>query len=560
MSKKINEIFNKIKQADKFINDYKNLSVTAEMPSFAYTNWGVQMANRGEFALAAEKFNTALMMVQQNPRAYVNLGIIQMRQQNYTEAIKNFRQAVKIDKYNSKAYTLWASSLGEIGDYKGAVEIYELAQKYDPRNPEIYLSWAVSLAKFEKKDEAEEKFQTAAALDPTNPIVPLLWGVLLFEKRKYEEAIKRFAHSSLYSEDKYDTNYYLSLCYSRMGNYEMAVECASAAYSLRPQCVEPYIVLGEAYMNSGRRDQCFKIFEEAEKNTQKSPSLYISWGIALQKFKRLDEASEKFFSALVLVPNNELLLSSIAINYILKKEYAQAETYLQKVLEVNPKNANALYNLGVVKFQYHFYESALKYFQDAYINSPQNYSIYFNIAECYYNLKNTKEAKKYYEKCIEYNPKHMQAYLNLANILIETNDSKNALRKVRTVYTLNKTSPAVNFAYGIVLMKNNLLDEAMDKFNHTLSIDSNYNTAYLGIAECSLLKGCYNESINALDMVMDKLAENVDFLRIQDLLFEKILIDDTYCEVDYAIKYCNKFLERYNNSKVSEIRDRLIEK
>ena len=59
---------------------------------------------------------------------------------------------------------------------------------------------------------------------------------------------------------------------------------------------------------------------------------------------------------------------------------------------------------------------------------------------------------------------------------------------------------------------------------------------------------------------MDELAQEADFLKIQESVLEKIVQDDTYCEVDFAIKYCNKFLERYNNNKVSDIRDTLVEK
>ena len=112
MGRKIKEIWNKILQADKFINEYKNLTHTVEMPASAYVNWGVYMANKGEFAEAVEKFNTAAMMVQQNPKAYVNLGIVNMQQKDYSEAVKNFRKAVKAVKKDMLI-------IGEIWHYAG---------------------------------------------------------------------------------------------------------------------------------------------------------------------------------------------------------------------------------------------------------------------------------------------------------------------------------------------------------------------------------------------------------------------------------------------------------
>ena len=397
-------------------------------------------------------------------------------------------------------------------------------------------------------------------LDPANPIIPLLWGVLLFERRKYDEAIEKFSHSALYGTDKYDANYYTALCYLKKEEFGKAIKYAKEACEIRPKMTEPYLVLGEAYMNAGSSELSFKAYETAANEALKTPALYIGWGIALQKFKKYDEAREKFYEALLLAPNDELLLASIATNYIMTKEYEDAEKYLQRLVEINPKNARAHYNLALIRFEEKKYDEALRLYQTAFSLSPKNYALYFNIADCYYRMGNLEEAKKYYKKCIEYVPKHMQAYLSLANLLLETNDYKDALRKVRTVYTMNKESSAANFAYGVVLMKSGLLDDAMEKFQASLSLDEHYAIAKLGIAECNLYFGKYKESLVALESVMEELGQESDFLKIQENLLEKIVSDDTYCEVDFVIKYCNKFLERYNNNKVSEIRDTLVGK
>ena len=265
------------------------------------------------------------MIVQQNPKAYINLGIVCMQQKNYPEAVKNFRKAVKLDRYNSKAYALWGTCLAEIGEEKESAAVYELAKKYDSRNPEIYINWAISLAKFEKKAEAEEKFKTASLLDPSNPVIPLLWGVLLMEQKKYQEAIEKFTHSALFSSDKYDTAYYTALCCLKMKKFEKAVKFSRIAADLRPESSEPYLILGEAYMHLGNSGLSFNAYKNAAKNTRNNPAAYTGWGIALQKFQKFDEAGEKFFTALEMSPNDELLLTSLSVNFIMQKEYTEAE-------------------------------------------------------------------------------------------------------------------------------------------------------------------------------------------------------------------------------------------
>ena len=119
------EIKKSIDKFDVFVKKYKAVSQTSQIPSTAYMNWGIELAQSGRTEEAIDKLRTATLMASQNPGAYINLGITFLRQKNFEEAIKNFRQAIKVDKYNSKAYALWASALSEIGDLKGAIDIYK---------------------------------------------------------------------------------------------------------------------------------------------------------------------------------------------------------------------------------------------------------------------------------------------------------------------------------------------------------------------------------------------------------------------------------------------------
>ena len=105
MSKKLLQIKNSIKsqidKLDKFVKNYNESSKTVQIPSSAYMNWGIDLAQRGKLDEAMEKLQTAALMANQNPGVYINIGIAMLKQKNFEEAIKNFRKAVKIDKFNS---------------------------------------------------------------------------------------------------------------------------------------------------------------------------------------------------------------------------------------------------------------------------------------------------------------------------------------------------------------------------------------------------------------------------------------------------------------------------
>ncbi len=560
MRKSVSKILDKINEIDDFVCNYKKMTITAEIPSTAYLNWGIHLANIGQLDVAMDKFNTAILMANQNPNAYVNLGIAFLKQQDYTEAIKNFKKATKIDKLNARAYAMWASALSEIGDMKGAVDIYKLAQKYDPRNPEIYLNWGISLAKYNNKKEAEEKFKTAVSLDPLNPTTPFLWGMLMIEQGRFEEAIKKLTHCLLFNQNTFQLYYYIAFCYSKLANYEQTITYAKKAIDEDDTKLESYMLLADAYMNTCNEDLCLETYKAAESKAVLNSQFYANWGNALQRHNHIEEAREKLYQAFSATPDNPSILFNLGANYLICGEKQEALEFFYRVIKLNPEHTQSLYNIAALSYENGEIEKALEFYKKSYDSNKKAKHVFFNIANCYYKLNDFDGAQKYYKKCIEYNPKFVHGYINYANLLLEKSNEAEALRKARTAFLLQRDSADTNFAYGIVLLKTGHHGEAYEKFINTLKINPNYSFAHVALAESAWSLGKLEEALVYLELAMDKFAQMPDFLALQ----EKILAEFTRSnvsqyEAQIALKYCNKFLERYNNLKVDEIRSELVQ-
>ena len=556
------ELKHQIEKLDKFVKNYKMSSRTFQLPSSAYMNWGIELARSGNVVEGMEKLNTAALMANKNPWVFVNLGIAFLKQKKYEEAIKNFRKAVKIDKYNSRAYAMWAAALSEIGDLKGAVDIYKIAEKYDSRDPDIYLNWGVSLARAGNKTEAEEKFKKSVLLNPVNPIPPFLWGLILLEHEDYKEAINKFKHSLIYSDKKYDCLYYIALCFVKLQDYNNAKEYALSALAEDKSQIDPYMVLADCYLNMCLETKCLDVFKEAEQNAQTNVQFYLNWGLALQRYNYVDDAREKFYTALILEPNNELLLFNLGVNFMLSKEFTQAEEFFNKVLTFNPKHPQSLCNLAAIAYDAQNYDKALHLYKEAYNNDKKNYVLFFYIANCYYKKSDFENAAFYFKKCNEYCPKHVQAYVNFANMLVEIGNEQEALRKIRSAYLLDKQSAYLNFVFGVINLKLALFDDAIDKLQKSVNIDANYNIAYLALAEAYLYKNKPDESLNILDNINSDYKSSKEFLNVQEKILCSVVQNEESSQsvLNHVYQYCNKFLEQYNNDKVLEIKEILLNK
>jgi len=85
-------------------------------------------------------------------------------------------------------------------------------------------------------------------------------------------------------------------------------------------------------------------------------------------------------------------------------EYEKAVDIFKKILEIEPKNYKALYNLGIAYFNLGQIENALKAYNNAITIKTDYKHCYYNIGLIYETKENLKKALMYYEKALDIDP------------------------------------------------------------------------------------------------------------------------------------------------------------
>ena len=89
-----------------------------------------------------------------------------------------------------------------------------------------------------------------------------------------------------------------------------------------------------------------------------------------------------------------------------------AKKFYEKVVQVQPGNANAQFDLGNVYLSEKRYEDALRHYKkvgNSGLASSRMDSYYFNVAVCYAGLGRMGDAVSSLEQCIRVNPNHQEA-------------------------------------------------------------------------------------------------------------------------------------------------------
>ncbi|MGF1579514.1 MAG: tetratricopeptide repeat protein, partial [Gemmataceae bacterium] len=151
-----------------------------------------------------------------------------------------------------------------------------------------------------------------------------------------------------------------------------------------------------------------------------------------------------------------------------KGDFVGAEHIYRQVLEIDPKQADALNLLGVIHSQTGRGPTGVDLFRKAIALKPNLAEAHFNLGNVLKALNNYPEAIDAYDKAIEFNPKNAESHYNRANTLMELGR----------------------------------WDEAITSYREAIRLRPNYSKAYTNMGQVLMSKGKVAEGIQALEKVV----------------------------------------------------------
>lgn len=180
-------------------------------------------------------------------------------------------------------------------------------------------------------------------------------------------------------------------------------------------------------------------------------------------------------SAQKYLPDHTDIYVNLAYYYAQeRKDYKTAMPLLKKALEIDPNNALAFGNVGLVLMEQEQYNKAIVAFDKALETETNNAAFYLNRGFSYHSLGKTEEALKDYQEAIRIYPNFYRANFNLAVLYMELKQ----------------------------------YDNAITRFERSLKINSKDHESYYGLAEAYAQKG---DRVKAFDYIEKSLRFNPSF-------------------------------------------------
>ena len=189
----------------------------------------------------------------------------------------------------------------------------------------------------------------------------------LFKERKYKEAIDAF-HSVLETEpDNADIYNNLGVAYSCLANFEQAENYYVKAIELDPELAQAYINLSDLYYKAGDLASALGTLQRGSYELQDNLAIAHLLARVYIEDQRWDDAIDELERVLDGEPENYDAYYDLGHVYFELGDYESAISNYLKAIAVNDKFTLAYKKVGVLFLARNDYEDAIEYFED-YLN------------------------------------------------------------------------------------------------------------------------------------------------------------------------------------------------
>jgi tetratricopeptide (TPR) repeat protein len=348
-------------------------------------------------------------------------------------------QVLKLSPGNVEAQALLAKVYTDQRDYVAATAAYKRLIELDPNRGSAYFEQGVVLARTQKYDEALDSLNRARELDFNSPEVFFQMGIVYEAKKDFVNAVDEYAKYLL---------------------------------TLPADPVPAQVRLGMCAMETGQYDRAAAAFQEALKGQPRDYQTNYNLAVAYQKSKQYDKAEEVLKRLIQFYPEDAVsYYSTILRMYDEAGMNDKAIDAARKVMELDPSNHIAVYNLGVMYQKLKRYDEALATFQQALAIKPDFENAWYNIGRCASDQKKYREAIDAFKKFCEIVPDSAEGWLNVGVSYMYLKDFAGAVDPLQKCIALRPDYGAALYNLGISYINLKAHDSARETYQKLVGVD-----------------------------------------------------------------------------------------
>ncbi|MBF0329963.1 MAG: tetratricopeptide repeat protein [Nitrospirae bacterium] len=238
----------------------------------------------------------------------------------------------------------------------------------------------------------------------------------------------------------------------------------------------------------------------------------ISKAVQLHNDGKLYDAQYRYQKILKVEPDNADALHLLGTLKYQLKEYNCAVELISRALEVDPGSALFYFSLANTLADMGLQDKAKDCYEKALSILPDFGEAYFNFANLYSSLENYLEAENYYRKAILLGVNTAQAYFKIGSIKFKQGDGEEAIKNFNISAELEPTRAEIFFNMALVYQTLNKYNDAIECYKRVLLLNPNHVTAAYNLGVTFFLFRKLSEALIFFSQTVDIEPHHVDAL------------------------------------------------
>ena len=282
------------------------------------------------------------------------------------QSVEQLEKLLKEDATNFQARRELVVLLMDLGDNAGALKHLNYLISVFPDDARLYYNAGIAWEKIRETEKAKDSYLKALELSPDEPDFLYNFGNLLAQIGEYKKAIELF--KAVLRKDPKDSDAYFNLgyVYVHLNNSEAAIKCFENAITLNSDDVLAIFYMANEYKKQGHIEKAISLYNDV--------------------LEKMPEYSWAYYNLAVVY--NEL------------QDYERTIFYLQKTIDTNPLDVEAVKLLIKIYARFKQPQNAISVAK-ALLEKQTNGDVYYLLAQIYENAGDITNAKKAITKAIE---------------------------------------------------------------------------------------------------------------------------------------------------------------
>lgn len=345
---------------------------------------------------------------------YFNFGREQpaQKEKGNERALAALQRADKLKPSELRLQLRLADGFNALNKTDDAARIYESIVKQLPDTSPQYDSVHAKLADIylhnHDSKRASEQLEAIVRDNPTDAQTYYLLGSIAYDGTNYTKAVEYFSNAILFNPDFEPAYYNLARAQLGVERGEDALGTLDKARRRFPQSFTGEYLSGVACSQQKDFTNALQHFTTAEvlaKNTDPqllTDGFYFEIGAACERVADYAQAEKYFLKSLQLAPNSPETLNYLGYMWAEHdQKLDQAHDYIAKALKTEPRSAAYLDSMAWVLYKQHQPKAALDYALKAIQYSPeQDATLYDHLGDIYAALGEKDRARQAWSKSV----------------------------------------------------------------------------------------------------------------------------------------------------------------